>query len=233
MPACLVGYWYYNQHLCTCCSHRLQLFIRGQKDAWLQLKDRCLAQPIGNWNCKCNPVLSGTSRAVFLDVKIMSMYCRTCGFELFSTIDQDTISSGNRDLVEPRAVLLKDYWQYWCADVLRATEQNVTLLNSAAFMAITVNEPYCLVEMANPLGHCAHDLLICKFFLAVCSISCGTLFSVGNTSVNLYSIMIIFTFVAGETPNEPVAPIESPSNSQQSSPLKEAHSLHPPLLPMS
>lgn len=56
----LVGYWYYNQHLCTCCSHRLLLFIPGQKDTWLQLKDRCPAQTIGNWNFKCDLVLSGT-----------------------------------------------------------------------------------------------------------------------------------------------------------------------------
>lgn len=48
----------------------------------------------------------GNVSAVFLDVKIVSMCCGTCGFELFSTIDQDTISSGNRDLVRPRAVLL-------------------------------------------------------------------------------------------------------------------------------
>lgn len=174
MPACLVGYWYYNQHLCTCCSHRLQLFIRGQKDAWLQLKDRCLAQPIGNWNCKCNPVLSGTSRAVFLDVKIVSMCCRTCGLELFSTIDQDTISSGNRDQVEPHAVLL-------IRTIDSTGVQMFYVLQNRMLHCWILLPLWPLLLMSHTVWlkwqiHWAivHDLLICKFFLAVCSISCGT-----------------------------------------------------------
>lgn len=146
------------------------------------------------------------------------------------------LNKGNPDLFKPHAVD-KDYWQPWCADVLCAAEQDVTLLNSGAFMAIMVNEPYCLVEAANPLGHC--DFLIHKCFLAAEQMLCNAveqdevwrLYSVGCSSINLY-FMINVPFVAGETRDEPVAPIESPSNSQQSFSLKESHSLHLPLLPM-
>lgn len=42
--------------------------------------------------------------------------------------------------------------------VQSAGEHNVTLLNSGASIAIMVNDPYGLVEMAHPLGHSADAL---------------------------------------------------------------------------
>lgn len=50
-----------------------------------------------------------------------------------------------------------------CKDISCAGEQDVALLNSGASIAIMVNDPYSLVEMAHPLGHSADYLLIQEF----------------------------------------------------------------------
>ncbi len=46
-----------------------------------------------------------------------------------------------------------------CEDISCAGEQNVTF-NSGASLAIMVNDPSSLVEMAHPWGHSADYLLI-------------------------------------------------------------------------
>lgn len=53
-----------------------------------------------------------------------------------------------------------------CKNISCAEEQNVTLLNSGASIAIMVNEPSSLVEMAHPLGRSADYFLIQDVFLA-------------------------------------------------------------------
>lgn len=68
--------------------------------------------------------------------------------------------------------------------------------------------------MARPLGHCARDFLIRKFFLAM-KLKYRTRL-VTNVELGLFVyftmdiIIIHFTFAASETQNKPVAPIESP-----------------------